>query len=76
MESCTVTCRLAHQLQVGDTFWIGDETYRVIDRPDMTSFDFIPEWEWSDRQFQRFLLWLTAGAALFYGYVGLWHWVN
>ena len=74
---CQVTTlNIGHGIRIGDAVWVGDETYRVIDRPDLMTFSVMPEWVWSDRQFQRFLLLLTAGAALFYGYVGLWHWVN
>ena len=74
---CQVTAlSTGHGIQIGDAVWVGDETYRVIGRSDMMTFDVMPEWAWSDRQFQRFLLCMTAQAALFYGYVGLWHWVN
>ena len=77
MDYCTVTVLSRNYgVRIGDSVWINDELCRVTGRPDMTSFNFMPEWAWSDRQFQRFLLWMTAGAALFYGYVGLWHFLG
>ena len=76
MIYCAVTGRAAHGIRIGDTVWLDGEAYRVTNKPDMVTFDVMPEWAWSDRQFQRFLLWMTAGAALFYGYVGLWHFLG
>lgn len=77
MDYCQVTAlSTGRGLRKGDVVWLDDDVYRVTDKPDMLTFNVIPEWEWSNRQFERFLFWLAAGTVLFYGYVGLWHFLG